>query len=69
MGAIVGIVSVAAGLMLGYDIAAALHNERLIVSLLAHVDSTVRCACHFSVLLPSPKHATTDACVGHQHHA
>ena len=68
-------VSVVAGLMLGYDIAAALHNERLIISLLAHANSTVRCtrvgrmpipAC---ALLPSPKHVITCASVGYKRHA
>ncbi len=62
MGAIVGIVSVTAGLLLGWDIASALHNERLIISLLAHANSTVRCAraVLFCVrCVSSPKCATT----------
>ena len=42
VGAIVAIISVTAGLMLGYDIAAALHNERVIIRMLADLDSTVR---------------------------
>ena len=43
VGAIVVIISITSGLVLGYDIAAALHNERLIIRLLADAGSTVRC--------------------------